>query len=65
MPRRRYLTCRGLTYSLTDWATITGISPKTISSRIARGQDVEKALSYRPCTPGERATRGRNRSPWG
>lgn len=43
--QNRFLTCQGLTMSLSEWSRKTGISESTISSRISRhGWSEEKAI---------------------
>lgn len=39
-----YVTCNGITKTITEWSEEVGISRKTISERINAGWDVEKAL---------------------
>lgn len=41
----RYITFNGITKTLADWGRITGINPRTISSRIDNGWPIEKALT--------------------
>lgn len=49
----RRIAFGGVTRTATEWGEITGISPGTIASRIAKGWTVERALTRRP-------NRGRN-----
>lgn len=41
----RYITFNGKTHTLKQWSEITGIHPKTISTRIDRGWTIEEALT--------------------
>lgn len=41
----RYITFNGETHTLKQWSEITGIHPKTISTRIDRGWTIEEALT--------------------
>lgn len=43
-----WITHNNETSSLSDWSRKTGIQPKTLRERIARGWDIEKALTTPP-----------------
>jgi hypothetical protein len=43
----RWLTFRGETHCVADWAEILGISRERIHQRLKKGWTVEKTLSYR------------------
>ena len=45
MSKYKDLTGNGITKTLADWGRITGINPRTISSRIDNGWPIEKALT--------------------
>lgn len=42
----RLITHNGTTHTLQEWSKLTGIPRKTISNRIARGWEVNKALDF-------------------
>ena len=42
----RLLTLNGETHNVTEWASILGVSPKTIFNRIYTGYSVDDALSF-------------------
>ena len=43
-----YLTLNGQTYTISEWARITGLKDSTIRERIKRGWTVEDALTKKP-----------------
>jgi len=55
--RSRYLTLNGETKLLMDWAEKTGISDKTVRTRLRAGWSVERALT----TPTKRQNRSTQR----
>lgn len=52
----RWLTFRGVTQPMKDWAHAVGLSYKTLSDRLQRGWSVEKAIST-PTGPQGRKTK--------
>lgn len=58
----RLLTCRGVTHTLSEWSSITGIKPRTIESRIyLYGWSEEKAITTpvrKKCVRGRERIRG-------
>lgn len=48
MSRNRMLTHNGRTMSMADWERATGVSQKTIKSRLAMGWSVDRALTEAP-----------------
>ena len=60
-----YIECFGKRQILKDWEIETGIPAGTISDRIFRGMDTEKALTLKPRGPNKKKTttyRGKNES---
>ena len=44
----RYITYNGKTYTLAEWADLTGIKKATIWARLKKGWDIESALTIEP-----------------
>lgn len=55
------ITHDGRTLSVTEWATITGLSRATIFTRLFNGWSPDKALSTPPAPSGRGAPKARNR----
>lgn len=43
--QNHYLTFKGETHNVTQWAKIIGVTPKCLSTRIERGWTIERALT--------------------
>lgn len=43
----RYITCNGISHTITEWTRITGLSWNTIDRRLKRGYTPEEALGFK------------------
>lgn len=63
--RKRWITYRDQTLTLSAWATLAGLRPQTLASRLDRGLPVDRALATGICDRRECALRSRDASSWG
>lgn len=61
-PRKRNIRFCERDWSLTELANEFGINPRTISSRLERGWDINDALNIDPMKPSVSGRIGRKRS---
>jgi len=64
MPRRRHISWRGETRTLTEWARVRGIDVKTLAKRLERGMPVADALNTPPLSRSACGRRGAAVSGW-
>ncbi len=60
----RWITYRGRSRRLSDWAREYDLRPSTLRTRLEAGMPVDRALRLRPMSASARARLGAKRSPW-
>lgn len=63
--RKRWITYREQTLTLSAWATLSGLRPQTLAARLDRGLPIGRALATGLCDRRECASRSRAVSSWG